>query len=334
MGRLLWGLVVGIVVAISLFVFVHERAESVTAHAGRVVRPTSIATLPLAGGDPATLPPMADGDVVRVALDVKDETVEIAPGVLYRAWTFDGSVPAPVLHVRQGQTIEASLTNHGSMPHSLDFHAARVNPARAFRDIAPGQTTRYRFTATDPGVFLYHCFTTPMMAHVANGMYGALIVEPKKALPQADRQYVLVGGEWYYGDDASGQPMSLDYNRALGMRPSAATFNGNTHRYVAHPLPARPGETVRFWIVAAGPSYGIDFHVVGSVIKRAWVDGDMTRYEQGVQTVHVPAGGGAVADVEFDTQGLYPVVNHEFALSELGQVAVVRVGDAKGTILH
>jgi nitrite reductase (NO-forming) len=268
-----------------------------------------------------------------MAFRVEDDTVELAPGVRYRAWTFDGAVPAPVLHVRQGQTIEAHLTNRGSMPHSIDFHAAQVDPSRAFRDVAPGQTTTYRFTASNPGVYMYHCFTAPMMAHVANGMYGALVVEPTKSLPHVDRQYVLVGGEWYYGDNSSGT-VSLDYDRALALRPSLATFNGNTRRYIDHPLRAQPGDTVRFWVVDAGPSYGIDLHVVGSVIKRAWIDSDMTRYEQGVQTVHVPAGGGAVIDVEFDQKGLYPIVNHEFALSELGQVAVVRVGNAPGDILH
>ncbi|MGH3102364.1 MAG: multicopper oxidase domain-containing protein, partial [Thermoleophilia bacterium] len=134
----------------------------------------------------AAMPPIPAGDVVKVRMVMKHKTVEIAPGVKYNVWAFDGnySAPGPVVHVRQGQTIEFTLVNGGEIPHSMDFHAARIAPNVAFKDVAPGESFTFRFKANDPGVFMYHCGTKPVLAHIANGMYGAIVVEPKKPLPK------------------------------------------------------------------------------------------------------------------------------------------------------
>ncbi|MBA3401457.1 MAG: multicopper oxidase domain-containing protein, partial [Actinobacteria bacterium] len=150
----------------------------------------------------ATLPPVPAGDLVKVHMTLKDLTVEIAPGVKYNTWAFDGhGAPGPVINVREGQTVEMTLTNGGSIPHSIDFHAARIAPNVAFKDVAPGDSIKFRFTASDPGVFMYHCGTKPVLAHIANGMYGAIIIQPKQALPKVDNEYVLVGSEWYLNGD-------------------------------------------------------------------------------------------------------------------------------------
>ena len=120
----------------------------------------------------------------------------------YNTWAFDGhGAPGPVIHVREGQTVEMTLTNGGSIPHSIDFHAARIAPNVAFRDVAPGDSFTFRFKASDPGVFMYHCGTKPVLAHIANGMYGALVVDPATPLPKADNEYVLVASEWYLNGD-------------------------------------------------------------------------------------------------------------------------------------
>ena len=125
----------------------------------------------------AVMPPIPAGDLVKVHMTLKDMTVEIAPGVKYNTWAFDGhGAPGPVVHVREGQTVEMTLTNGGSIPHSIDFHAARIAPNVAFKDVAPGESIKFRFTAGDPGVFMYHCGTKPVLAHIANGMYGAIVV--------------------------------------------------------------------------------------------------------------------------------------------------------------
>ena len=281
------------------------------------------------------LPPLQQGDLVKVHMALKDMVVEIAPGVKYNTWAFDGhGAPGPVVHVREGQTVEMTLTNGGAIPHSIDFHAARIAPNVAFRDVDPGESFTFRFKASDPGVFMYHCGTKPVLAHIANGMYGAIVVEPARALPKADREYVLVASEWYLNGDGISKPASLDMAKARAMTPDWTTFNGYANQYVTHPLEANPGETVRFWVIAAGPTLDTNFHVVGTIFDRAWVDGDMSRFERGVQTVSVPAGGGAVFDVEIEQPGLYPFVSHAFAHVDLGQVGLLKVGNVKGSMSH
>jgi nitrite reductase (NO-forming) len=283
----------------------------------------------------ATLPPIPAGNVVKVQMTLKDMAVEIAPGVSYNTWAFDGhGAPGPVVHVRQGQKVEMTLTNGGAIPHSIDFHAARIAPDVAFKDVAPGESFTFSFVANDPGVFMYHCGTKPVLAHIANGMYGAIVVEPKKALPKADHEYVLVASEWYLTSDGIESPASLDMAKARTTQPDWTTFNGYANQYVTHPLTADPGETVRFWVVAAGPTLDTNFHVVGTIFDRAWVNQDMTTYQKGVQTVLVPAGGGAVFDVKIDEPGLYPFVSHAFAHVDLGQVGLLKVGNPPGTASH
>lgn len=281
---------------------------------------------------PAELPPLTSG-VKVVKLTLEDVTREIAPGVRFQAWTFSGGAPGPVIHVVQGQKIHVELTNHGAIPHSIDFHAARVAPTRAFRDVKPNQTISFDFTAADAGVFMYHCGTPPVLAHIASGMYGVIIVEPKGGWqPKADRNYVLVASEWYLNGDGKSEPAGLDMTKAREIRPDYVTWNGYAAQYKDHPLAARKGENVRFFVMDAGPSLNTNFHVVGSILDRAWTDGDPAHALTDVQTVLVPAGGGAVFDTHFDENGLYPFVSHSFASVDLGQVGLLDVGGVKGNM--
>lgn len=283
----------------------------------------------------ATMPAIPAGEVVKVQMTLKDMAVEIAPGVKYNTWAFDGhGAPGPIVHVREGQTVEMTLKNGGALAHSIDFHAARIAPDVAFKDVQPGESFTFRFKAGDPGVFMYHCGTKPVLAHIANGMYGAIVVEPKEGLPAVDNEYVLVASEWYLNGDGIAEPASLDMNKARAMTPDWTTFNGYANQYVNHPLTAEPGETTRFWVVAAGPTLDTNFHVVGALLDRAWVDGDMSRYERDVQTVGVPAGGGAVFDVKIEELGTYPFVSHAFAHVDLGQVGLLKVGNPKEGASH
>jgi nitrite reductase (NO-forming) len=283
---------------------------------------------------PATLPATIPGAVANVQLTLKDVVHEVAPGIKYQSWAFAGGAPGPVVHVRQGQTVRITLTNDGAIPHSVDFHAARIAPNLAFRDVNPGESFTFSFKANDAGVFMYHCGTKPVLAHIANGMYGAIVVDPATPLPHADREYVLVSSEWYLSSPGLTSPASFDMAKAHAMAPDWVTWNGYAGQYVKHPLVANPGETVRFWIVAAGPSFDTDFHVVGTLLNRAWIDGDMTRYLQNVQTATVPAGGGGVFDVKIGQPGLYPFVSHSFASVDMGQVGLLKVGNVAGTMSH
>jgi len=286
---------------------------------------------------PASMPAAPAGPVANVDLTLTDITVEIAPGVKYAAWAWAGGAPGPVIHVRQGQQVKVTLTNKGAIPHSVDFHAARVAPDKAFRDVMPGESVSYTFRANDPGVFMYHCGTKPVLAHIANGMYGAIVVEPPAGvLPKAGRDYVLVASEWYLNSDGLKSPAQFNMAKAHARTPDWMTFNGYAGQYVKHPLTANPGELVRFWVVDAGPSLDTDFHIVGTVLNTAYPFGDMNPADalHGVQTVTVPAGGGGVFDVKIDEPGLYPFVSHAFAAVDQGQVGLLKVGDVKGTMSH
>ena len=284
----------------------------------------------------AALPPVPAGDLVKVKMTLKDMVVEVAPGVKYNTWAFDGhGAPGPIVHVREGQTVEMTLVNGGAIPHSIDFHAARIAPNVAFKDVAPGESFTFRFKAGDPGVYMYHCGTKPVLAHIANGMYGAIVVDPAKPLPRAEKEYVLVASEWYLDGDGISKPASLSMDKARAMAPDWTSFNGYANQYVTHPLTAKPGETVRFCVVAAGPTLDTDFHVVGTIFDRAWVNADVTNPPQnGVQTVSVPAGGGGIFDVKIDEPGLYPFVSHAFAHVDLGQVGLLKVGKVDGAASH
>jgi len=283
---------------------------------------------------PAALPAAPAGPVAHVHLGIADRVVSIAPGIHYRSWTFGDSAPGPVIHVRQGQTVEVTLKNEGMMAHSVDFHAAQVAPNVAFADVAPGASKTFKFVASVPGVYMYHCGTAPAFLHIANGMYGAIVVEPKN-MPAAQREYVLVSSEWYLDSPGNAKPAGLDVTKAEQMTPDWVTFNGYAAQYKTHPLTAMPGETVRFWVVDAGPSLNTEFHVVGTILKRAWINADMVDAPQhDIQTAVVPAGGGGVFDVTIPKAGIYPFVSHSFASVQLGEVGLLNVGNVAGTMSH
>jgi nitrite reductase (NO-forming) len=283
---------------------------------------------------PAKLPPVQAGKVVRVTITVKDTTVEIAPGVRYRAWTFNGRVPGPVLHVRQGQRVEVTFRNAGNIPHSFDIHAARVPANRAFKDVAPGGSLRFSFVARDPGVFLYHCVTGPAVMHIANGMFGAIVVDPSRPLPRAKSEFVLVASEWYLDRSGSRAPAELDLEKSLAMNPDWMTFTGRASQYVGRPLHVRPHDLVRFYVVNAGPNLATPFHLVGTVFDRIYPDGDVAHPLTGIQTADVAPGGSGIFDARFDQAGLYGFVSHTFANADKGEVGDILVGNATGTMSH
>jgi nitrite reductase (NO-forming) len=311
-------------------------AGTLTSYAGAA--PTNAAELAAAHKPyPAALPAATPGTVADVHLVLTDRDVEIAPGVHYSAWAWAGGAPGPVIHVRQGQLVRITLTNNGAIPHSVDFHAARIAPNKAFADVLPGMSVSYTFRANDPGVFMYHCGTKPVLMHIANGMYGAIVVEPPAGvLPKADKDYVIVASEWYLSSNGLSRPAVFDMAKAHARQPDWMTFNGYAGQYVTHPLTANPGDLIRFWVVDAGPSIDTDFHIVGTILNTAYPFGDMRPEDalHDVQTVTVPAGGGGVFDVRIDDPGLYPFVSHAFAAVDQGQVGLLKVGDVPGTMSH
>jgi nitrite reductase (NO-forming) len=308
----------------------HVRSPSPVA-AAAAVTPLSLAKAePTAPPRDARLPPLiGTGDSVDVHIEATDTSVAIANGVDYQAWTFGGSVPGPILHVRQGQTVNVTFTNHGNMKHSLDFHSAVTAPSVHYVDIDPGQTITYSFVANTPGAFLYHCGTPPVLLHIGNGMYGAIIVDPATPLPPAAASYVLVQGEWYT-QQVSGTTMGPSFEKMQEERPDEVVFNGAAFQYRDHPLPVTAGQRVRLYVVNAGPNLWSSFHVIGAIFSEVYPDGDATHAQTGVSTYTIGPGAGAIFDLVLPEPGEYPFVDHDMAHAGKGAIGVLDARGANG----
>ncbi|ATG52680.1 copper oxidase [Brachybacterium vulturis] len=281
--------------------------------------------------------PAASGPDQRVRFEITDEAAEIAPGVVMDAMTYNGTVMGPILRSELGARLTVELFNAGAMGHSLDLHAGRVAPDEVMATIPPGDSLEYPITTDHAGIWLYHCATMPMSVHLAAGMAGALIVPPA-GLAAVDREYVLVQSEHYLvpagapGSEATmhagAHPVSPA--KIAAERPDATVFNGHANQYVHSPLEARVGERVRLWVLAAGPSRGISFHVVGGVFDTVFKEGEyLLRPENenggGAQALDLAAAQGGFVELVFDEPGTYTAVNHSFVDLERGARALIRV---------
>lgn len=257
-----------------------------------------------------------------------EKVVEIAPGKVVKVWTFGDRVPGPVLRVRVGDVVEATIVNRTTMPHSIDFHAARIAPNKAFRDVAPGDSFSFRFTASSPGVFMYHCGTAPVVHHIANGMYGMIIVEPEGGLPPVDRELGFVQSEFYVSDTPG---MPADDTKLMSEQPDVVAFNGYAAQYKDDPIEVKRGERIRAFVLAAGPNTWSAFHVVGTIFDRAWIDGNPANEMVGNQTLNLSASQGAIAEFRLDQEGIYPFVTHDFTNAAKGAVGLLRTEHAPQT---
>lgn len=273
----------------------------------------------------AVLPALGDTRVHRHTFTVTEELREVAPGVTQRLWTYNGTMPGPVLHGRVGDEFVITLVNDGSIGHSIDFHAGALAPQQPMRTIAPGESLEYRFRATRAGIWMYHCSTMPMSAHIANGMFGAVIIEPP-GLPPVDRSYVLLQSELYLG----AQDGSVDSAKLAAERPDAVVFNGYANQYDHRPLPARVGERVRIWVLDAGPNRPTSFHIVGGQFDTVWAEGDYLLdhrdgHAGGAQALALSAAQGGFVELSFPEPGSYPFVSHLMIDAERGAHGLVRV---------
>jgi len=275
---------------------------------------------------PAIAPAYRPGHVQRVVMDMLEKKVEIAPGKVVTVWTFGPKVPGPVIRVRVGDVVRVTIRNRASIAHSIDFHAARIAPNRAFRDVMPGKSLTYSFRATSPGVFMYHCGTQPVVHHIANGMYGMIIVEPRGGLPEVDRELAFVQSDFYVSD-TPGAP--ADNEKLMANEPDVVAFNGYAAQYKEQPIRVRKGERIRVFLLAAGPNTWSAFHVVGTMFDRAWIDGiHPENLARGNQTLNLSASQGAVAEFRLDEEGTYPFVTHDFTNATKGAVGLLKTEHA------
>ncbi len=270
----------------------------------------------------ATLPPLQPSPL-QLTYRAQNQTVEIAAGVKYNSWTFEGTVPGPVLHVKQGDTVKFTLLNNGTEGHSIDFHAAQTPWDKNYVTIVPGQSLSFDWKADFPGVFMYHCGTAPVLHHIANGLYGAVVVDPNPPLAPA-REYVLVQSE-FYAKPGAGDTWDGDMDKMLKPQPDLLAFNGVAFQYKDNPLPAKVGEKIRLHVLNAGPTLFSAFHVIGAMFDVVYVDGNPRNPLYGLQTHTIPPGGGATFELTIPEAGLYPFVTHAFAYTALGALGLLQV---------
>lgn len=296
-----------------------------------------------------------------VRVDIIAQEIEVAPGVRYRAWTFGGTVPGPVIHVREGDRIRFTMRNRtleqvsvtqpdaGTAPylqqaalanlqkavpvqapmhHSIDFHAATVAADDKWQPIMPGQSIRFEWVANYPGVFMYHCGVPPVLQHVAMGQYGIVIVSPREGYPTdhaVAREYAVVQSEFYLkeGPDGPEGLYELDFDAAQRKQPSHVLFNGHAGALTDTPLEAREGDRVRLYFANVGPNDQSSAHVIGAIFDRVWYEGNLQNEWRGMQTALIGSSNGAVLEFIVPEEGRYVLVDHEFADAQKGAIGQI-----------
>ncbi len=273
----------------------------------------------------------ADTQVHDIDLVVEEKDMTVAPGFVQHVWTFGGTVPGPVIRVRVGDTVRIHLKNpsSSSVAHSVDFHASQVAWNDEMTSINPGEEKLYEWTADYAGVWMYHCGTAPALHHIANGMYGMVIVEPKEGLPAVDKEFTIVQSEWYLGPQK--EVASLEKASAAAPAPDYVVFNGVANQYKDHPLQTGTGERVRFFVLNAGPSEDSSFHIVGTIFDTVIKEGvTLTRDNPGgygSQAVDLAPAQGAIIELTTAEDGLYPIVTHAFNFVGRGALGLLQAGD-------
>lgn len=251
---------------------------------------------------------------VIVNLDTIEQIGELSDGVQYVFWTFGGHVPGNFIRVREGDLVEFHLNNRSDskMPHNIDLHAVTGPGGGATSSFtAPGHTTQFSFTALNPGLYVYHCATAPVGMHIANGMYGLILVQPKEGLPKVDREFYIMQSEFYTkGDFGEAGLRPFDMAEAISENPDYVVFNGSTNALLGdNAIHAKTGETVRLFVGNGGPNLVSSFHVIGEIFDTVRVEGG-TLENHNVQTTLVPAGGAAIVEFKADVPGNLHLVDH------------------------
>lgn len=267
---------------------------------------------------------------VKVKIEVQEKVMQLSDGVEYKFWTFGGQVPGQMIRVREGDIVDVEFANRtdSTVPHNIDFHAATGPGGGAEASFtAPGHVSNFSFKALQPGLYIYHCATAPVGMHIANGMYGLILVEPKGGLPKVDKEFYVVQGDFYtkgkYNDKGL---QDFDMDKAIKEQPEYVVFNGHVGSIAGdNALKAKAGEKIRIFVGNGGPNLVSSFHVIGEIFDTVHVEGG-DLINKNIQTTIVPAGGAAIVDFKVDIPGSYTLVDHSifraFNKGALGQLKV------------
>lgn len=283
---------------------------------------------------PEVPPPITRKHPARVKVDLETTEVvkRLADGVEYTFWTFGGTVPGPMIRIREGDYVDFTLSNHpdSKMPHNIDLHAVTGQGGGAEGSFtAPGHSSTFSFQALNPGLYIYHCATAPVGMHIANGMYGLILVEPKEGLPKVDKEFYVVQSEFYtkgkYGDKGL-QP--FDMEKAVDEDADYVVFNGSVGALTGdNAMKADVGDNVRMFVGNGGPNLVSSFHVIGEIFDKVYVEGGTAVAQENVQTTLIPAGGSTMVEFKIDTPANYILVDHSiFRAFNKGALGILSVG--------
>jgi nitrite reductase (NO-forming) len=272
----------------------------------------------------AAAPPVLAGTEHDIDLPIVDKDITVAKGFVVHAWTFGGTVPGPVIRVHLGDTVRVHLTNQSVMSHTIDFHASQTAMDHQMVEIKPGATFTYTFTADYAGVWMYHCGMAPALMHIANGMFGMVIVEPRGGLPKVDNELAFAQSEWYLG----AQGKEIDYAKANSTSPAPdfVVFNGIANQYKDNPIAVTTKGRVRVFVLDAGPNLDSSFHVVGTIFDTVVKEGiELQRGNAGgwgSQAVDLAPAQAAIIEFSPQENGMYPFVTHAFNLVNHGAIGI------------
>lgn len=251
---------------------------------------------------------------LTVNLEILEQEGEMVDGVKYIYWTFGGTVPGSFIRTRVGDEVTFNLKNHpdNKLPHNIDLHAVTGPGGGASSSlVAPGHEVTFSFKCLNPGLYVYHCATAPVGMHIANGMYGLILVEPEGGLPPVDREYYLMQGDFYtagsYGEKGL---QAFDMNKALQENPDYVVFNGSVNALVNdNAITAKVGETIRLFVGNGGPNLVSSFHAIGEIFDKVYVEGG-NLINENIQTTLIPAGGAAIVEFKVEVPGTLVLVDH------------------------
>ncbi|AZB25896.1 nitrite reductase, copper-containing [Chryseobacterium bernardetii] len=267
---------------------------------------------------------------IIVKLETIEKTGELADGTQYNFWTFNGTVPGSFIRARVGDDIELHLKNNenNTFPHNIDLHAVNGPGGGAEATfVAPGKEAIFNFKALNPGLYVYHCATAPVGMHIANGMYGLILIEPEGGLPKVDKEFYIMQGDFYTkGKFGEKGLQEFDMDKAIDEHPEYVVFNGNTASLLGDKeLQVKTGETVRFFVGNGGPNLTSSFHIIGEIFDKVYIEGG-SKINENVQTTVIPPGGASIVEFKATVPGEYVIVDHAifraFNKGALGKIKV------------